>query len=136
VSGREEHPSDPHLSFDDTANMESSSSHLSANARAFLVDALIGHTGIGQTAKCDKSKSAKTISQNGNAGQLSVELMCRDLWKEFHTLGTEMIITKAGRRMFPSLKVRLSGLLEDVHYLVYLDIDPVDDKRYRYVYHR
>ena len=114
--------------------MESSSAHLSANARAFLVDALIGHPGIVQSAKCDKSKTAK--SQNGNAGQLSVDLLCRDLWKEFHNLGTEMIITKAGRRMFPSLKVRLSGLQEDVHYLVYLDVDPVDDKRYRYVYHR
>lgn len=38
--------------------------------------------------------------------------------------------------MFPSLKVRLSGLEEDVPYIVYVDMDPVDDKRYRYIYQR
>lgn len=38
--------------------------------------------------------------------------------------------------MFPPLKVRLSGLEEDVPYIVYIDMDPVDDKRYRYIYQR
>jgi hypothetical protein len=28
---------------------------------------------------------------------LKVELCSRDLWRKFHSLGTEMIITKAGR---------------------------------------
>jgi hypothetical protein len=28
---------------------------------------------------------------------LKVELCSRDLWRKFHALGTEMIITKAGR---------------------------------------
>ena len=28
------------------------------------------------------------------------------LWEEFNELGTEMIVTKAGRRMFPTYQVR------------------------------
>jgi len=38
--------------------------------------------------------------------------------------------------MFPTVKVRLSGLESTATYIVFLDMVPVDDKRYRYVYHR
>jgi hypothetical protein len=38
--------------------------------------------------------------------------------------------------MFPTVKVQLSGLDPAASYIVFLDIVPVDDKRYRYVYHR
>lgn len=34
-------------------------------------------------------------------------LEARPLWEEFHQLGTEMIVTKAGRRMFPNFQVSL-----------------------------
>ncbi|KAJ9591739.1 hypothetical protein L9F63_001675, partial [Diploptera punctata] len=37
--------------------------------------------------------------------------------------------------MFPTVKVRLTGLDPAASYIVFLDIIPVDDKRYRYVYH-
>lgn len=32
-------------------------------------------------------------------------LEAKPLWEEFHQLGTEMIVTKAGRRMFPTFQV-------------------------------
>lgn len=35
-------------------------------------------------------------------------LEARPLWEEFHQLGTEMIVTKAGRRMFPTFQVKTS----------------------------
>lgn len=73
--------------------------------------------------------------QQQRRSELRVELCSRDLWRRFHALGTEMIITKAGRRMFPTVKVRLSGLDPSATYIVFLDIVPLDDKRYRYVYH-
>lgn len=38
-------------------------------------------------------------------------LEARPLWEEFHHLGTEMIVTKAGRRMFPTFQVSLLFLL-------------------------
>ncbi|KAI8442377.1 hypothetical protein MSG28_005899, partial [Choristoneura fumiferana] len=40
------------------------------------------------------------------------------LWRSFHELGTEMIVTKAGRRMFPALQARLAGLLPSADYLL------------------
>ncbi|XP_015904151.1 T-box transcription factor TBX20-like isoform X1 [Parasteatoda tepidariorum] len=60
----------------------------------------------------------------------------KDLWDKFHELGTEMIITKTGRRMFPTVRVSFSGAELHSKYLVYIDIVPVDNKRYRYAYHR
>ena len=40
------------------------------------------------------------------------------------------------RRMFPTLKIKISGMEEDVEYSVGLEIRSVDCKRYRYVYQR
>ena len=63
------------------------------------------------------------------------QLEMKPLWDEFNELGTEMIVTKAGRRMFPTFQVRLYGMdpLED--YMLVMDFVPVDDKRYRYAFH-
>ncbi|XP_031368976.1 T-box transcription factor TBX20-like isoform X1 [Apis dorsata] len=47
-----------------------------------------------------------------------------------------MIITKTGRRMFPTCRVSFNGLKPDSRYAVLMDIVPVDNKRYRYAYHR
>ncbi|KAJ2942977.1 hypothetical protein O0L34_g15168 [Tuta absoluta] len=57
------------------------------------------------------------------------------LWRSFHELGTEMIVTKAGRRMFPALQARLAGMLPNADYLLLVDFVPLDDKRYRYAFH-
>ncbi|XP_075705208.1 T-box transcription factor TBX22-like isoform X2 [Rhinoderma darwinii] len=46
-----------------------------------------------------------------------------------------MIITKAGRRMFPSVRIKVKGLEPLRQYYIALDVVPVDSKRYRYVYH-
>uniref|UniRef100_A0A8C5IYZ4 T-box transcription factor 15 n=2 Tax=Passerellidae TaxID=1729112 RepID=A0A8C5IYZ4_JUNHY len=67
--------------------------------------------------------------------EIQVELQCADLWKRFHDIGTEMIITKAGRRMFPAMRVKITGLDPHQQYYIAMDIVPVDNKRYRYVYH-
>lgn len=40
------------------------------------------------------------------------------------------------RRMFPTLRVSFTGIRPDQRYAVLLDIVPVDNKRYRYAYHR
>lgn len=43
-----------------------------------------------------------------------------------------MIITKCGRRMFPSLRINVSGLENGVKYVMLVDIVPFDDNRYKY----
>lgn len=63
-------------------------------------------------------------------------LEMKPLWDEFNELGTEMIVTKAGRRMFPTFQARLFGLAPDSMYMLMMDFVPVDDKRYRYAFHR
>lgn len=40
------------------------------------------------------------------------------------------------RRMFPSLRVSFTDLDPKANYQVFFDIAPVDNKRYRYAYHR
>ncbi|KRY78050.1 T-box transcription factor TBX2 [Trichinella pseudospiralis] len=61
-----------------------------------------------------------------------VELESRELWDEFHVLGTEMVITKSGRRMFPAFKVRLNGLDKRAKYILLMDVVPADDCRYKF----
>ncbi|KAK6190420.1 hypothetical protein SNE40_002295 [Patella caerulea] len=61
-----------------------------------------------------------------------VELENDDLWKTFHKIGTEMVITKTGRRIFPAYKAKLSGLDKKSKYILLLDIVPCDDCRYKF----
>ncbi|XP_038619489.1 LOW QUALITY PROTEIN: T-box transcription factor TBX6 [Tachyglossus aculeatus] len=66
---------------------------------------------------------------------VSVSLENRELWKEFSSVGTEMIITKAGRRMFPACRVAVTGLDPEARYLFLLDVAAVDGARYRWQGH-
>ncbi|XP_041864423.1 T-box transcription factor TBX3-like [Melanotaenia boesemani] len=61
-----------------------------------------------------------------------VILESKNLWSEFHKMGTEMVITKSGRRMFPPFKVRVNGLEETAKYILLIDIVAVDDCRYKF----
>ncbi|KAG8190800.1 hypothetical protein JTE90_005836 [Oedothorax gibbosus] len=61
-----------------------------------------------------------------------VTLESKDLWDKFHALGTEMVITKSGRRMFPAYKVRVSGLDKKAKYILLMDIVAADDCRYKF----
>ncbi|XP_007956871.1 T-box transcription factor TBX22 [Orycteropus afer afer] len=76
--------------------------------------------------------SSENLAEKDGIG---VELQGSELWKRFHDIGTEMIITKAGRRMFPSVQVKVKGLDPGKQYYMAIDVVPVDSKRYRYVYH-
>ncbi|XP_056297336.1 T-box transcription factor TBX2b isoform X1 [Pseudoliparis swirei] len=61
-----------------------------------------------------------------------VILEAKDLWDQFHKLGTEMVITKSGRRMFPPFKVRINGLDKKAKYILLMDIVAADDCRYKF----
>lgn len=47
-----------------------------------------------------------------------------------------MILSSCVRRMFPTIRVSFSGVDAEAKYIVLMDIVPVDNKRYRYAYHR
>ncbi|XP_040898625.1 T-box transcription factor TBX3 [Toxotes jaculatrix] len=61
-----------------------------------------------------------------------VYLEASDLWRQFHKCGTEMIITKSGRRMFPPLKARCIGMDRKAKYILLMDIVAADDCRYKF----
>jgi len=87
-----------------------------------------------------KEKKSK-ISEECNCEELSrvnCNLDNKDLWDKFCEFGTEMIITRTGRRMFPTVRITFNDVEQEpgVKYHVVLDIPPCDNKRYRYAYHR
>lgn len=68
-----------------------------------------------------------------------LELIEAALWQQFHQLRNEMIITKAGRCLFPLLRLCLvpdpDGELEVLpthHYRVLLTVDALDEKKWKW----
>ncbi|XP_044739826.1 T-box transcription factor TBX1-like [Chrysoperla carnea] len=91
---------------------------------------------------CRNSSSNNNSTNNNTTNQVhpalsqtNASLEMKPLWDEFNELGTEMIVTKAGRRMFPTFQVRLFGLDPHADYMLMMDFVPLDDKRYRYSFH-
>uniref|UniRef100_G3NNP8 T-box transcription factor T n=1 Tax=Gasterosteus aculeatus aculeatus TaxID=481459 RepID=G3NNP8_GASAC len=64
---------------------------------------------------------------------LKVSLDDDELWRTFKDLTNEMIVTKNGRRMFPVLKVNVSGLDPNAMYSFLLDFVSGDNHRWKYV---
>uniref|UniRef100_A0AAX7SXI2 T-box domain-containing protein n=1 Tax=Astatotilapia calliptera TaxID=8154 RepID=A0AAX7SXI2_ASTCA len=77
---------------------------------------------------CSMSLSAHPYQPSG----IRVTLENADLWQSFHSIGTEMIITKHGRRMFPHCSVRVSRLQPFTNYVITMDIVPVDGFKYKH----
>uniref|UniRef100_G3VRR5 T-box transcription factor 10 n=1 Tax=Sarcophilus harrisii TaxID=9305 RepID=G3VRR5_SARHA len=73
--------------------------------------------------------------KNPHVSNVTVQLEMKSLWEEFNRLGTEMIVTKAGRRMFPTFQVKILGMDSLADYALLMDFIPLDDKRYRYAFH-
>ncbi|XP_054469119.1 T-box-containing protein TBX6L-like [Anoplopoma fimbria] len=65
-------------------------------------------------------------------GCIRMTLENADLWKSFHNIGTEMIITKHGRRMFPHCSISLSGLQPFANYVIMMDMVPADSFKYKW----
>ncbi|XP_010597163.1 T-box transcription factor T isoform X3 [Loxodonta africana] len=65
--------------------------------------------------------------------ELHVGLEESELWVRFKELTNEMIVTKNGRRMFPVLKVNVSGLDPNAMYSFLLDFVAADNHRWKYV---
>ena len=91
--------------------------------------------------KVKKKEKRPKVVERSNCVALSpvrCTLDNKELWDKFCEFGTEMIITRTGRRMFPTVRVSFSNLEPEpgCKYMVLLDIVPCDNKRYRYAYHR
>jgi len=94
---------------------------------------------VAPTVKKERKPKLMTGKTNcTDLDHIKCNLDNKDLWDKFCEFGTEMIITRTGRRMFPTVRCSFANLdLEPgTKYLILLDIVPCDNKRYRYAYHR
>ncbi|XP_026230161.1 T-box transcription factor TBX1-B isoform X2 [Anabas testudineus] len=84
---------------------------------------------------CCAEGGAQLSDKAPQVSGVRVQLEMQALWLQFDQLGTEMIVTKAGRRMFPTFQVRISGMDPAAEYVLLMDFIPVDNERYRYAFH-
>ncbi|KAM6082535.1 T-box transcription factor T isoform 4-T4 [Chlamydotis macqueenii] len=101
-----------------------------------------GAEGAGRPAPCRVEHLLSAVESELQAGsekgdpterELRVALEDGDLWLRFKELTNEMIVTKNGRRMFPVLKVSVSGLDPNAMYSFLLDFAAADGHRWKYV---
>ncbi|XP_038658710.1 T-box transcription factor 16 [Scyliorhinus canicula] len=83
--------------------------------------------------KCEASPSRRILaSQTDSWSNVRVTLEDQQLWQKFNEIGTEMIISKSGRRMFPQCKISISGLMPFSRYMIMLDLVPADGMHYKW----
>uniref|UniRef100_A0A668ASB6 T-box transcription factor 2a n=1 Tax=Myripristis murdjan TaxID=586833 RepID=A0A668ASB6_9TELE len=91
------------------------------------------HAALGHQHHPSHPRSFNSLQpEEGMEDDPKVTLEAQNLWDEFHKMGTEMVITKSGRRMFPPFKVRVAGLDEKAKYILLMDIVAADDCRYKF----
>lgn len=62
-----------------------------------------------------------------------VELLEKELWKKFANETNEMIVTKSGRRMFPVVKIRITGLNPKAFYEMKLEFVQIGQHRWKFM---
>uniref|UniRef100_UPI00398E9747 T-box transcription factor TBX2b isoform X2 n=1 Tax=Pristiophorus japonicus TaxID=55135 RepID=UPI00398E9747 len=101
-----------------------------------LTDANMAEAGIHVSALGHQSAHLRPLKSLEPEDEVEddpkVNLEAKDLWDQFHKVGTEMVITKSGRRMFPPFKVRVNGLDKKAKYILLMDIVAADDCRYKF----
>eukprot|EP00794_Sanderia_malayensis_P003228 gene3228-3708_t len=130
------------------ARSSSINRHLTPRANSFSISSILADKAPSHNSKTKrKGNEMKKLviarqgighlmmdpSSAGNMfGPVRVTLENKALWDVFHDVGTEMVITKSGRRMFPALKVTVSGLDPLQKYMILMDMVPADNYRYKY----
>nr|CDO67950.1 T-box transcription factor A SciTbxA [Sycon ciliatum] len=94
---------------------------------AFPAAALTFH---GRTARLVSPMYRPQISETHRP--VTCKLQNADLWQVFNRHTTEMVITKAGRRMFPIIEAKLEGLYPERSYAVVVDIVPADQYHWKF----
>ncbi|XP_070697775.1 MAX dimerization protein MGA a [Pempheris klunzingeri] len=72
------------------------------------------------------------LSPDGTCKGIKVTLDNNSMWNEFFRCRTEMILTKQGSRMFPYCRFRISGLHPSRKYSLIMEIQPLDNNRYKW----
>ncbi len=73
------------------------------------------------------------LDMSGYPCTVRVDLEESALWTKFQRLTNEMIVTKGGRRMFPVIRARVSGLDDGAFYSVMLEFVQIESNRWKYI---
>ncbi|KAG5277340.1 hypothetical protein AALO_G00116420 [Alosa alosa] len=68
-------------------------------------------------------------SERDMDGKIHVSLDNDSAWQEFHSIGTEMLLTREGSRMIPFCRFRLNGLAPHRLYFLLMDFQLVNKSR-------
>ncbi|KAM6131434.1 MAX gene-associated protein isoform 2-T3 [Pterocles gutturalis] len=79
-----------------------------------------------------KSKVKTCLPADCVSGGITVTLDNNSMWNEFYHHNTEMVLSKQGRRMFPSCRYWITGLNASQRYILVMDMSPVDNHRYKW----
>ena len=79
------------------------------------------------------SKMMEKNLKSDSGENIGVSLQEPELWDKFHKLTNEMIVTKNGRRMFPVIKVALTGLDPSTFYTIHLEFRQIEHNRHKYI---
>uniref|UniRef100_A0A670HR00 T-box domain-containing protein n=1 Tax=Podarcis muralis TaxID=64176 RepID=A0A670HR00_PODMU len=93
---------------------------------------LVSNQGDNGLAAPVKLKVKTCLPADCTSGSITVTLDNNNMWNEFYYRGTEMILTKQGKRMFPYCRYWITGLDSKLKYILVMDISPVDNLRYKW----
>jgi T-box protein 1 len=128
------------IKLTDISEQQSSQIIASSQQASNDVNMSSSRTSIDSTTKSPSNRQ-KNSKKNENDKQLpyhsslqtaNVVLEAKPLWDKFHEQGTEMIVTKAGRRMFPTFQVRVVGLDPQINYMMMMDFVPGDTFKFNF----
>lgn len=91
----------------------------------------INRTETAHIINCNSINFKYPVTMKSNPN-IKINLQDQDLWNQFKQIGTEMIITKTGRRMFPTMRLNVTGLESKAKYIMFIDIVPFDNNRYKF----
>ena len=94
------------------------------------VDLALGQKMIRAALTLATLKTAHARSTSLDLVELSLE--DEELWNEFNVVTNEMIITKLGRCLFPTIKISLRGLNPNLLYAVAIDFVMVGYGKYKF----
>ena len=91
-------------------------------------------TSLSTSVLWSDSKMMENKNLKSDSGEnIGVALQEPELWDKFHKLTNEMIVTKNGRRMFPVIKVALTGLDPSTFYTIHLEFRQIEHNRHKYI---
>lgn len=127
------------IKLTDISSSEQTSSQIVATSQASndvsMINSNTSRSSIDSNSKSPSHHKSKNSAKKGESEKpfhsslqsASVVLEAKPLWDKFHEQGTEMIVTKAGRRMFPTFQVRVAGLDPQVNYMMMMDFVPGEE---------